>query len=165
MSIYFSKESRRSEALSDWWGKLESNRGDRAQLKRAASLTDVALTSAYQRLCRRLSTQDWSAQDRDRFAAVAGLLAHVKVSDARRPEKAMSERKPGDDKPPVSELRFMRLLESRNLDDLFPALRRVLPLMEYRVNIIELANDLMHFDDEDGKVKKQWAYGYEWPDK
>jgi hypothetical protein len=44
---------------------------------------------------------------------------------------------------------------------LFSGVRRVLPLIR-SVDVIALANDLMHWGDA---VKKKWAYGYEWPDK
>ena len=74
----------------------------------------------------------------------------------------MSARKPGDDRPAVSPLRFQRLLESPDLDALFSGLRRVLPLMQQPISIVALANDLLFWGD---RVKKTWAYDYEWPTK
>ena len=74
----------------------------------------------------------------------------------------MSQKESGQDRPPVSELRFMRLLESPDLDALFIGLRRALPLAKHSVDVLALANDVVHWSDA---VKKRWAYSYEWPEK
>jgi CRISPR system Cascade subunit CasB len=92
---------------------------------------------------------------------VVGVLAHIKANDARSPAQAMSERHPAEDPPPVSELRFRRLLDAPDADALFSGVRRVLPLMG-SVDVLALANDLMHWGDA---IKKKWAYSYQWPDK
>jgi CRISPR system Cascade subunit CasB len=97
----------------------------------------------------------------DRLAAAIGLLAHIKKSDDRKPAKAMSRGNDGEDRPPVSELRFMRLLDSPDIDSLFTGLRRVLPLMNHGVDVLALATDVVNWGDV---VKKQWAYTYDWPE-
>ena len=71
---------------------------------------------------------------------------------------AMSEA----DKPAVSPLRFMRLLESPDIDTLFTGLRRTLPLLEHQADVLALATDVVNWDDS---VKKRWAYDYDWPKK
>lgn len=163
MAVYFTKDEGSGKVLFDWWENLDQDRASRAVLRRASSPTEIALLPAYQRLCRRLGALHWKAWERDRFAVVVGVLSHIKANDARSPAQAMSKHepvKPGD-KPPVSELRFMRLLDSPDPDSLFSGMRRVLPLMR-SVDVIVLANDLMHWGDA---VKKKWAYSYEWPDE
>ncbi|HCZ14816.1 MAG TPA: type I-E CRISPR-associated protein Cse2/CasB [Candidatus Accumulibacter sp.] len=163
MAVYFTKDEGSGKVLFDWWENLDQDRASRAVLRRASSPTEIALLPAYQRLCRRLGALNWKAWERDRFAVVVGVLSHIKANDARSPAQAMSKHepvKPGD-KPPVSELRFMRLLDSPDPDSLFSGMRRVLPLMR-SVDVIVLANDLMHWGDA---VKKKWAYGYDWPEK
>ncbi len=60
---------------------------------------------------------------------------------------------------PISELRFRRLLESPDTQTLFNGMRRALPLMGHKANIIALANDVLLWDDS---VKKTWAYNYHW---
>lgn len=154
------------EKLASWWRGLDDDRAGRAILRRAESLTAVALSAPYQRLYRQLCHAGWNenAPDylKDRLAAVTGLLVHIKEDSALTPPKAMSVRKAGDDKPQVSELRFQRLLESSDLESLFIGLRRVLPLMNHSVDVKALAKDILFWDD---KVKKDWAYDYEWPDK
>lgn len=154
------------EKLASWWRSLEDDRAGRAVLRRAESITAVALSAPYQRLYRQLGHAGWdeNAPDylKDRLAAAVGLLVHVKDDSQLAPAKAMSVRKVGDDKPPVSELRFQRLLESSDIETLFTGLRRVLPLMNHSVDVQALAKDILYWGDN---VKKRWAYDYEWPEK
>ena len=154
------------DQLVSWWHRLEDARGDRALLRRAGSLTDVALSAPYQRLYRQLVAAGWDSQSsderNDRLAAVVGLLAHIKEDSQQALPKAMSARLPGEDKPPVSELRFQRLLESPDTEALFSSLRRVLPLMNNSVSVKALANDVLYWGDS---IKKRWAYDYDWPQK
>ncbi|MBK5913910.1 type I-E CRISPR-associated protein Cse2/CasB [Rhodocyclus purpureus] len=154
------------DKLASWWHGLEDARGDRALLRRAGSLTDVALSAPYQRLYRQLVAAGWDSQSsderNDRLAAVVGLLAHVKEDSQQALPEAMSARPRVEDKPPVSELRFQRLLESPDIESLFSSLRRVLPLMNNRVDVKALANDVLYWGDS---IKKRWAYDYVWPQK
>lgn len=160
------KDAGVGKALLDWWEGLEDDRASRAVLRRAGSLTAVTLTPPYQGLYRRLRGADPAGGIRsfhdDRFAAVAGLLAHVERNDERAPAEAMSRRREGEDRPRVSPLRFQRLLEAPDLDALFVGIRRVLPLMDHSVDVLALADDVLHWGDA---VKKRWAYAYEWPEK
>jgi CRISPR system Cascade subunit CasB len=147
--------------LFDWWKGLDEDRASRAVLRRASSPTEVALTPAYQRLCRRLGALNWKSGSKIDLPSSSVCWSHIKTNDARPPAEAMSQRALAEDRPPVSELRFMRLLDAPDSEALFSGVRRVLPLMR-SVDVIALANDLMHWGDA---VKKKWAYGYEWPDK
>ena len=148
--------------LLSWWEKLDDDRGGRAILRRAASLTQVALKAPYQRLFQQLRTvADIHERDYQRIAAIVGLLAHVKANESRPIPLAMSTCETGA-RPPVSELRFLRLLDSPDMETFFMGLRRVLPLMNDRVDVLALANDVFFWGDG---VKKQWAYDYRWPEK
>lgn len=148
--------------LLSWWNGLDDDRRGRAILRRASSPTQTALTAPYQRVFRRLRCiADIHPQDYERLAALVGLLAHVKTNESRPIPQAMSECEKGD-RPPVSELRFLRLLDSPDIETLFTALRRVLPLMKDRADVLALANDVSFWGD---RVKKQWAYDYRWPEK
>lgn len=160
--ISFHPESALGHALLRWWNGLENDKGARADLRRAHDLTAIALTGAYQRLYRQMVLAGWPVEAEpwrnERLAAIAGLLAHVKSEDGRSLPLAMSE----GERPPLSELRFRRLLEAPTLDDVFVSLRRALPLIGYQANIHQLANALLFWGD---KVKKEWAYAYRWPTK
>jgi CRISPR system Cascade subunit CasB len=152
--------------LLAWWQGLEEDRAARAILRRASSPTLVAFTAPYQRLHRRLQAAGWPVdarpQDNDRLAAIVGLLAHIKENISGPVPVAMSLCNKGEDRPPVSELRFLRLLDAPDHDALYASLRRVLPLMKHRIDVLALADDLLYWSDD---VKKRWAYGYLWPDK
>lgn len=163
--ISFHPKSALGMALLRWWKGLDENRGSRAELRRANDLTAIALTGAYQYLYRTLLRSGWPEEDKpennwrnERLAAIAGLLANVKILDERSLPIIMSE----GERPPFSELRFRRLLESASLDDVFSGLRRALPLVSYQANVLDLANDVLFWGDG---VKKRWAYTYRWPTK
>lgn len=147
MSDRFSRENAYGAILLDWWQELEDDRASRAILRRAPTITAVTLSAPYQRLFRRFQAAKWnpdgSASRDDRLAAIVGLLAHVTQDQPGPPAKAMSQKAPGSDRPLVSELRFTRLLESPDVDSLFVGLRRVLPLMEHRIDVITLADDIL----------------------
>lgn len=164
MSDRFSRDNAYGTILLDWWQKLEDDRASRAILRRAPTVTAVALSAPYQRLYRRFKAAEWNADGvstrDDRLAAIVGLLVHVTQDQPGSPAKAMSHKAPDEDRPLVSELRFTRLLESPDVDSLFAGLRRVLPIMEHRVDVIALADDILFWGDD---RKKRWAYAYDWP--
>lgn len=148
------------QILLDWWRGLAGDAGGRAALRRAPDVTAVVLLPAFQRLHRRLSAAGWPGQgwQDDRLAVAAGLLAHVREQTTLNLPQAMSE----GDKPPLSELRFKRLLDAPDVDTLFTGLRRALPLLQQRADICTLATDVVNWGDA---VKKRWAYAYAWPEK
>lgn len=164
MSDRFSRDNAIGKILLNWWEGLADDRASRAILRRAGNTTAVVLSAPYQRLYRRLLGAGWSNGEitylDDHLAAAIGLLAYVEQDRPLSPAAAMSQDDNGEDRPAVSELRFLRLLESESADNLLSGLRRVLPLMSYRVDVIQLANDVVHWDD---KVKQRWAYTYKWP--
>lgn len=163
--ISWSAESHLGNMLHQWWLGLEEDRASRAILRRCATLDAVALSDAYQRFYRYMlacnawpdDTENWQ---KDKLAAIAGLLAHVKVEDTQRLTIQMSEL--DGDRTKVSESRFCDLLKIETTDDLFVSLRRTLPLIDGKANIYQLANDVYYWGD---KTKKDWAYSYRWPAK
>ena len=160
--INFRQTQAWGDLLLRWWQGLDDDRGGRAALRRAPDITAVVMLPAYQRLHQRLRAAGWPAETwRDeRLAAAAGLLAHVKAHAEQPLPAAMSQR--DGDKPRLSPLRFMRLLESADVDALFTGLRRALPLLQHQADVLALATDVVNWGDA---VKKRWAYGYHWPDK
>jgi CRISPR system Cascade subunit CasB len=146
------------DALYRWWQTLDQRTADRASIRRCATTLDVALTPGYQSLFGRLTNQ-FGDLNTDRVAAIVGLMSHVRNDDAgTSPAQSFSF----GDKPAVSPLRFRRLLESQSVDELYPALRRALPLVGWKIGIRELARDVYFWGD---RTRKSWAYSYRWPDK
>jgi CRISPR system Cascade subunit CasB len=155
--LNFRPEQAWGELLLRWWRELAEDSGGRAALRRAPDITAVVMLPAFQRLHRRLLAAGWPDQAwaNDRLAAAAGLLAHVREHTPRNLPQAMSD----GDKPAVSPLRFMRLLEAPDGDALFAGLRRALPLIQHRTDVLQLATDVVNWGDA---VKKRWAYAYAW---
>jgi len=162
--ISWTAEGHFGKVLHKWWLGLEEDRASRAVLRRCATLDAVTLSDAYQHFYRYMLACGWSenASDwqRDKLAAIAGLLAHVKTNDTQCLPIKMSEL--AGDRPLVSEPRFRDLLKIETNDDLFVSLRRALPLIDNKANIYQLANDVYFWGD---KTKKEWAYSYRWPVK
>jgi len=144
------------ELLLNWWHGLKVDTGGRAALRRAPDITAVVMLPTYQHLHQRLRAAGWHYAWRDdHLAAAAGLLAHVRAANELSLPVAMSE----GEKPAVSPLRFMRLLESPDIDALFSGLRRALPLIGHRADVLQLTTDVVNWGDG---VKKRWAYDYRW---
>lgn len=163
--ISWSAESYLGKTLHKWWDGLDEDRASRAVLRRCSTINEVSLSDAYQHFYRYMlacnawpdSAKNWQ---NDKLAAIAGLLAHVKAEDTQRLPIKMSES--SDDRPLVSEMRFLDLLKIETTDDLFVSLRRTLPLIGGKADIYQLANDVYFWCD---KTKKDWAYSYRWPAK
>lgn len=166
MSDRFSRDNAFGTILLDWWQSLQDDRASKAILRRASTITASTLSAPYQRLFRRFKAAGWNMKGvpwrDDRLAAIVALLAHVNADLPGALAQAMSRKSNEEDRPKVSELRFTRLLESNDIDTLFLGLRRILPLLENQIDIIALANDVLYWGD---KVKKEWAYLYDWPSR
>lgn len=154
-------------AFMAWWRVLSDEaatgqvKADRAILRRCDDLTAVTLSAAYQRaywaLHQAHEGTPWAAWQQDRLAAVVALAAHVRGDGALSLPHAMHQKVGGSDRECVSELRFKRLLESPDMDSLFTGLRRVMPLIEHRVDVRAMAQDVFGWGDG---VRKRWAYDY-----
>lgn len=178
--ISWSAESYLGESLHKWWYGLhydtrnqdgllirKADSASRAVLRRCASIDEVALSDAYQRFYRyMLACNAWLADSKnwqkDKLAAIAGLLAHVKTEPENAEHLSVTMYDKRNEKLLVSELRFRNLLKIESTDDLFVGLRRTLPLIDNKANVYQLANDVYYWSDE---IRKKWAYSYHWPAK
>lgn len=150
--------------LQRWHRRLDDNRGDRARLRRAERPEDILLTDAFFNFLQRMP-EGW----RERMpmltsAAVAGLLSHVKkdrqaLSRGYQPKDKNKHRNTASfaeqlatpaksKKPPMSELRFQQLQKSRTTDDFYRRILRAIRLLDGKVNIPSLANDIIHWHQE-----------------
>ncbi len=186
MNEYFFLNSADIGALQGWHSRLDKNRGDRARLHRAERAEDVLLTDSFYRFLQNMP-QGWRDERRIfSAAAVAGLLSHVREDHQQTSKKYQSKnaKKPkrtasfaeqlatttvGQKKPPMSELRFQQLLKSRSTDEFYRNVRRAVQLLGGRVNILSLANDIIHWhrefnkqiDRQPGKrLAVRWATDY-----
>jgi CRISPR system Cascade subunit CasB len=171
--------------LKRWHHWLDNNRGDRARLRRAEGPEDILLTDAFFNFLN-LMPESWR-ENNPMFtsAAVAGLVAHVKEDrqilskgfqpkDKNKPKKMASFAEqlatPGKSKkPPMSELRFQQLQKSRTTSDFYRGVLRAIRLLDGKVNISSLANDIIHWHQEfDNQIARKpsnrlavrWATAY-----
>lgn len=154
--------------VRDWWTELQPpdperkqrtraslGRADSARLRRAASIEELETEPAALRLVANLLGEPWrnpAAQrcfesDSGPLLAVAGVLAAVK-EDAKDGRSlawrlGQAEAKANGGTPPMSELRFKRLLKSRSLDEFFTAARRAVALAKGKADVAVLADDIL----------------------
>jgi CRISPR system Cascade subunit CasB len=153
--LNFDKDSPEMQALAAWWHALNENRGDRAELRRCATLAEVAFTPAYHRL--RLAVGKFGAPHADGLALVAGLAVRVKndIADCAFAEQMATGKSDGSAR--VSGLRFRRLLKAKESEELFTAMGRVVALLGGSVNLQSLAKSVYFWND---RTRKQWAFEY-----
>lgn len=151
-------------ALQQWHDRLGHNRGDRARLRRAERAEDILLTDAFFNF-QQTMPESWRDNKQLFYsAAVAGVLSHVKADrqikskgyqpkDKKKPRRTASFAEQlatpiEGKKPPMSELRFQQLQKSRTTDDFYRRLLRAIRLLNGKVNIVSLANDILHWHQE-----------------
>lgn len=155
MKITFDSDQALGQALEVWWEQLRERTGDRAELRRAQTVTDVILLPAFQRACVRFAPffkhereEGWQF----RLAAVLGLLAHVRQHN---PDQSLALQMAGNP-PVVSELRFRRLIQ-RDRSDLYVSLIRMLRMLGNKANLHDLARSVYFWGETE---KRRWAFDY-----
>jgi CRISPR system Cascade subunit CasB len=152
-------------ALS-WWASLQPARdigykGDTGALARLrrASLIDAMTEEAVVRLHRRLGL---ARQDFPRAALIACVLAHVREHAPRLKAAQAAGAPPGEENGVLSQLRFRRLLAVRGEEDCLIAFRRLVALLGGKVNVVDLAQSLLDWNDEENgdRRRTRWAFDY-----
>ena len=142
--------------------------GERAVMRRCASVNDVLLTPAYARLFNKLGETDasvarWRNDERNhqRLAVVVGLLANLKEHESMESlPKQMGRPASAESKVAlVNESRFQRILRCGDdeFDRLFEQIRRLLPLLSHKANAYQLIKDLLAWGDP---TRQRWARDY-----
>lgn len=147
------------------------DRGHRARLRRATSLAELETESSCFELRERLGAlrSIWlDDRDAEWLFLVAGAVA--RVDDCREDRSlalALGCSSAKDGKPPMSELRFRRLLQESDPEAFFRQLRRALDLASGKVNAAQLAADLLAWVAERNSprssahsVRYRWARDY-----
>jgi CRISPR system Cascade subunit CasB len=167
---------RDGEIAREWWGRYigpdASETATRARLRRCRSVQEALSIIPAVHLARRLggmrSDRDVSA----RLEAALGLaivLASVRQDDPENrlmrsvgwssfPEDGKKEKL---DQPLLSELRFKRLLLSRQ-DELIPVFSRLVKLMGGRANVADVAAGFLDWSHpwRGDRVRQRWAFDY-----
>lgn len=153
MSIKFKSESEIGEALYKWWQELDSNKSERADLRRAHTVSEIVLLPVFQRVC--IQFRPYFKYEKNweyRFASILGLLAHVRENSESNLALLMA----GKPKPNISELRFRRLIQ-RDRQELYVAMIRVIRSLNNTANIFDLANSVYYWGNP---VRKRWSFEY-----
>lgn len=151
------------EKVFAWWRTIQSpdNRGLRAELRRAKSLPEVALTDAFNRLRQRMGNTDW--RNYEGLALVAVALAYVETDTGGRDIESFAKqlaphsRKGGSDKGVLSELRFRRLIQHERHGELMEPMIRVLRMLNKRASVVGLATTLYYWNEI---TRRRLAFAY-----
>ncbi len=145
-------------AIEQWWLALQDLPGDRAELRRAHSPDEAALTPAYFALLKAIRPFGLSmTMQRTRMPIVAGVLAHVKPNRVTVPVARSMGPENKDSKARISDLRFRRLLKTEDDTELYVMMIRMVRLLDEKVNVQDLAKSLTFWNDQ---TRKEWAYLY-----
>lgn len=173
----FDEDTSEGKALLDWWRQLQGYEGTRlgqseyqgmkpgmaglrAELRRAATDTEVVFCRGYQQL-RVVLPKNF--HDEYRLPEVVRVLAQVKTLPAPNelmtslPAQMGRRKSEGDETPVVSELRFKRLLRIEDRQELADLLIRLLPMVARTANPLILARDIWFWNEQ---TRKRWANDY-----
>ena len=147
---------------AEWWRDLNPDdrakqtglqRAALAHLRRARTPLDAMRETAALQLLQRLPHYG----NRDRVAALAGILAWVQ-KDSERPVARFVGRESLDKTEAVlSESRFRRLMQVEGNEELMDTMRRLVRVAHGEVNVRDLSGSVLHWGD---RVRKRWIFDY-----
>ncbi|KAF0119378.1 MAG: CRISPR-associated protein [Rhodospirillaceae bacterium] len=145
-----------------WWRtlipeKLEDgpiNRGALARLRRAGDPVELAFIKEVAQLQRRLKAKE---DEMIKVARIAHLLAHVRENAFPKVARALGPQAGDEDKAPMSEARFRRLLQVRDPEDIDLRLIRAVKMLKGAANVADLADAVWWWND---KTRRYWAFQY-----
>jgi len=158
------KEPETRKILRKWWNSMGEDHGARARLRRAERADDVLLTEPFFQFLQKMPAWWSEPTNLPASALVAAALAHVKDNNEDKSFAAqLAMPKKGSEKPCMSELRFQQLQKSRDPDEFFRRLLRAIRMVENRVNIESLADNILHWMKEyrfgiDRRPQKRLAF-------
>lgn len=149
-----------SKVLLAWWADLQERPGDRAALRRSSNPVEVVFCPAFHSLLGDLRSAGYplGSDGAAGLAVVSGLAAHVReVSAEGSLARQMAAPRAAGTGARLSGLRFRRLLAIPSREELFPALVRVIRLLDGRIDLPDLARSSFWWGDH---TRKRWAYEY-----
>lgn len=150
-----------------WFEGLEQTRGQRAELRRCHDLHEVGFCQGYYNLRFALANDGLSFRD-DQAALAAAALSHVRTHQPTAERyttgdlaRRLAGSSPGE-KPPMSELRFRRLITCDTPQEVFPLLIRAMSMIDGALDVNALARDLLCWSDDlrGQTMRRRWAEAY-----
>jgi len=146
---------------TSWWQELNPPDGLRtgneraalAHLRRAGTPLEAVRETATLSLIQRLPHY----RNKDRIAALAGVLAWVRENDDRPVARVIGRGSLDNSDAVMSEVRFRRLLHAADDGELMDAMRRLVRLADRKVNVRDLSNSVLYWGDG---VRKRWIFDY-----
>lgn len=168
-ALFRYKEAPEVETLRAWHADLlqQPRRGERAQLRRAATIEQAAMAPPLHRLLRKLGEKPEAAEASPALTrrlgaltALAALASRVEADEhGSLGHRMAAPRQPGGASARVSEARLRRLLETDEADveQRFTVLRRLVSQLDERLDLAELAGVLC---DWTPARRRQLAFDY-----
>ncbi|QJT08017.1 type I-E CRISPR-associated protein Cse2/CasB [Oceanidesulfovibrio marinus] len=146
-------------AVGEWRMGLDDNRGQRAELRRAKTPVEILCSPAYQRgFVTHLASKGFplDADDIERLAPAAGLLAHVTVFSGKShfARQLAASNKGSQD---VRDQRFKKLMAIEDRDELYLMLMRLIRYLDGSAHVNSLVRSVFYWGDT---VKRNWALNY-----
>jgi CRISPR type I-E-associated protein CasB/Cse2 len=153
-----------AEIVLEWWEREihdKSHQYQRAEIQRCADLHAVVFTPAYQKLRRLCFAKGFKPND-DYLALVAGIVGRIRETSPHHPCEELAKGKSNSKGSPLLHpLRFERLVKTLDRSQTYKDLIAVLPILDYRANVSQLANDLYWWGKGlDSTVRKRWYNEY-----
>ncbi len=152
------KEDGFRKIVQSWWQSLDSNRGQRAELRRARSRTEVYVSPAYRNgLAEKLASYQFDETDLERLALAAGVLANART--LRKGHFAAVFAREGKGTPVMRDVRFRKLLAigDNEYDELYRMLVRFVGMCGGAASLGGLIRHTMYWNDE---ARMNWAREY-----
>jgi CRISPR system Cascade subunit CasB len=154
--------------LLAWWRRLEDDKGERAFLRRAGTLTEVMLSPSFVDLLRTLRNQGYAVSNHNhplsKIAAIAGLSARIKAPADAGLATRMGTPKATGSTPTFSQLRLRRILACDDIEELYTLLRRALAVLDDKADLADLAATVWNWSPLDDKrpfdPRRRLAYDY-----
>lgn len=161
------KEKSKGQIILGWWLPQIGERSSAsakalsARLRRASRVEALAEPVVHD-LAQKLGLKR-TAHDTEALLRLVLVLAWVRDHE-NGAQQRLAQKFGRGEPPPLSALRFQRLMRAEG-EEIIAALRRALPLVQYRCNVAALGEDLLFWGDQ---TRTRWSFDYfgaEQPDK
>lgn len=146
------------KTVEQWWYSLNTDRCQRANLRRAKSLIDVYSSPAYREgLAQEVARFGFDESDLERLALSAGVLAHAK--ELRRGHFAAVFAREGAGSAGMRDIRFRKLLAigDDEYEELYRMLVRLVRLTGGVASLGGLVRHTVHWNDA---ARLEWVQNY-----
>lgn len=151
----FAPANKSGKILVHWWSDLQDNRGARANLRRARTLSDIMFVPEYHRL---YNTLHLDTRSRKRVALIAGVCSCVEENTKSSFVSMLAAPRNGaHSKPVLSGLCFRQLLAINEPEELHTAMVGIVGLLGKKTNICDMARTLYWWGNS---TKQNLAFKY-----